>query len=47
LEYFDGNKWNKDLKKLKLLCKKDDEKKDKDLFKSLDNPNEYIENLLK
>ena len=47
LEYFDGNKWNKDLKKLKLLCKNDDEKKDKDYFKSLDNPNDYIETLLK
>ncbi len=47
LEYFDGNSWNDDLKQLKRLCKTDDIRKEGDFFKSLDNPNNYLESILK
>lgn len=45
LEFFDGSKWNADAKLLKELCKTDSETIDKDRFKLLDNPNEFIANL--
>ncbi len=45
LEFFNGNNWDNDLKRLKLLCKKDDEHRDTDYFKSLDNPNEYLDKI--
>lgn len=32
-EFFDGQKWNRDIGLLKLLCKSDEEKKAADLFK--------------
>jgi len=47
LEFFNGNIWDNDLKKLKHLCKNDNYRKEKDLFKLSDNPNQYIETILK
>jgi arginine-tRNA-protein transferase len=32
--FFDGQKWNDDIRLLKELCRSDDEEKEKDLFKS-------------
>jgi len=45
LEFFDGSRWNSDVKRLKELCKTDSETIDKDRFKLLDNPDDFIENL--
>ncbi len=47
LEYFDGNSWNDDIKQLKQLCKRDEDKKDNDFFKSLDDSNIFLESILK
>ncbi|HHH53222.1 MAG TPA: GNAT family N-acetyltransferase [Bacteroidetes bacterium] len=46
LEFFDGNFWNSDIKHLKTLCKADEEKKDRDQFKLLENPNEYLKTII-
>jgi arginine-tRNA-protein transferase len=46
LEFYDGNIWNSDIKLLKRLCKSDDDKKDSDLFKFIDKPNDYIKAIL-
>lgn len=46
LEYFDGNIWSPDIKFLKTLCKSDEENKEKDLFKSMEDPNEYIKTII-
>lgn len=45
LAFFDGSKWNTDVKLLKELCKTDTEPIDKDRFKLLEAPNEFIDNL--
>jgi len=45
LEFFDGSRWNSDVKLLKELCKTDSESIDKDRFKLLDHPDEFIANL--
>jgi len=45
LEFFDGSRWNSDVKLLKELCKTDTESIDKDRFKLLDNPDAFIKNL--
>ncbi len=45
LEFFDGHKWNADDKLLKTLCKTDNETIDKDRFKLLENPNQFIAEL--
>ncbi len=46
LEFFDGNIWNSDIKYLKGLCKSDENIKNSDLFKLIDNPNEYLETII-
>ena len=46
LEYFDGNFWSSDIKLLKTLCKSDEENKEKDLFKIMENPNEYLKTII-
>jgi leucyl-tRNA---protein transferase len=45
LEFFDGNKWNEDAKRLKSLCETDLEPKSKDHFKALDEPNGFLNDL--
>lgn len=45
LEYFDGYRWNKDVERLKNLCKNDLEPKAADEFKTLDNPNDFLNQL--
>ena len=45
LEFFDGNRWNEDTKRLKMLCETDLEIKEKDHFKLLDEPDLFLENL--
>jgi len=45
LEFFDGSRWNADAKLLKELCKTDKEPIDRDRFKLLENPVEFIERL--
>jgi leucyl-tRNA---protein transferase len=46
LEYWDGSKWNTDIKQLKDWCQNDLEPKDSDRFKKIEQPNEFINNLL-
>ncbi|HEB61815.1 MAG TPA: GNAT family N-acetyltransferase [Bacteroidetes bacterium] len=46
LEYFDGNIWNSDIKLLKILCKSDEDNKEKDLFKLMENPNDYLKTII-
>ncbi|MFK7983783.1 MAG: GNAT family N-acetyltransferase [Saprospiraceae bacterium] len=45
LEFFDGSRWNSDAKLLKTLCKTDSETINKDRFKLLENPDEFIDGL--
>ena len=45
LEFFDGSRWNTDAKRLKELCKTDSEIIDRDRFKILDDPNDFIAGL--
>jgi arginine-tRNA-protein transferase len=45
LAYFDGNKWNSDLKQLKQLCKTDNGERSADLFKNLEDQGAYLENI--
>ena len=42
LEYFDGSSWNGNIKLLKELCKTDNQEIDRDRFKLLADPNEFI-----
>lgn len=42
LEFFDGMRWNSDVKLLKSLCKSDEEIKDKDRFKEMEGKNEML-----
>ena len=46
IEFFDGNIWNNDIKQLKSLCKSDSINKDQDFFKTINNPNKYLEQIL-
>lgn len=45
LEFFDGKGWSQDVAKLKKLCESDLEPKQVDAFKSLDNPNDFLQNI--
>ncbi len=45
LEFFDGAGWNDDMKRLKELCETDENPKELDHFKSLDNQNKFINDL--
>jgi leucyl-tRNA---protein transferase len=45
LEYWDGTKWNNDIKILKDWCQTDLEPRSADRFKTLLNPNEFLNNL--
>jgi leucyl-tRNA---protein transferase len=45
LSYFDGNGWNTDVKHLKTLCETDLEPKTTDTFKTLPDPNSYLNSL--
>ncbi len=46
VEYWNGVNWSDDKNLLKALCKEDDQPKTKDLFKSLEQPNDFLRNLL-
>jgi hypothetical protein len=46
LSYFDGSGWNKDVERLKELCKNDLEPKTADEFKTLSNQNEFLKKLV-
>lgn len=46
IEFFDGNIWNKDIKLLKSICKSDELHKEKDYFKTIANPNDFIKKIL-
>lgn len=45
LEFWDGTRWNDDVKILKEWCQTDLEPKDGDRFKSMETPNEYLNTL--
>lgn len=45
LEFWDGSKWNMDVKLLKDLCKTDLEPKSADFFKTMSEPNNYLNQL--
>lgn len=45
LEFWDGSKWNTDVKILKEWCQNDLEPKSMDRFKVMENPNDLINNL--
>lgn len=45
LAYFDGYRWNRDVERLKTLCKNDLEPKFADEFKALDNQNDFLKQL--
>lgn len=45
LEFFDGSRWNPDMKALKVLCETDLEPKNVDFFKTLSNPNEFLKSI--
>lgn len=45
LEFFDGSRWNNDIKILKAWCLTDTEPKAADRFKLNENPNEFIARL--
>lgn len=45
LAFFDGSKWNQDIERLKNFCKNDLEPKIADEFKTLDNQNEFLNQL--
>jgi leucyl-tRNA---protein transferase len=45
LEFFDGSRWNNDMKRLKTLCETDLEPKNVDFFKTLENPNVFLATL--
>jgi arginine-tRNA-protein transferase len=45
LEFWDGTRWNTDVKLLKELCKNDLESKSADLFKTMSEPNNYLNQL--
>ncbi|CAH0996765.1 Aspartate/glutamate leucyltransferase [Emticicia aquatica] len=45
LAYFDGFRWNRDIERLKLLCKADLEPKVADEFKTLSDQNEFLNQL--
>jgi arginine-tRNA-protein transferase len=45
LEYWDGTQWSTNTQKLKELCKTDLDPKTADHFKSLNNPNEFLNDL--
>lgn len=45
LEFWDGNRWNEDIKLLKRWCKKDKEPKRTDRFKEMEDPNQYLNDL--
>ncbi len=45
LEFWDGFKWNPDVKILKDWCQNDLEPKDSDRFKMMEDPNGFLENL--
>lgn len=45
LEFWDGTKWNEDVKILKEWCQTDLEPKSADRFKLIENPDEYLEKL--
>jgi leucyl-tRNA---protein transferase len=45
LEYWDGSKWNNDVKTLKDWCQTDLEPKTADRFKTLENQNQFLEEL--
>ncbi len=42
LEFWDGTRWNEDVKILKEWCQTDLEPKAGDRFKTMENPNEYL-----
>ncbi|WP_304233569.1 GNAT family N-acetyltransferase [Jiulongibacter sediminis] len=45
LEYWDGTQWNTDTKKLKELCKTDLDPKTADHFKTMGEPNNFLNDL--
>ncbi|UBM57252.1 GNAT family N-acetyltransferase [Marinilongibacter aquaticus] len=45
LSFWDGQKWNQDVKLLKALCKVDTEPKEKDSFKQLEDRNDFLDSL--
>lgn len=45
LEFWDGQKWNQDVKLLKEYCKTDLEEKTSDRFKNLKEPNSFLNQL--
>lgn len=45
LAFFDGYRWNEDLKRLKELCETDDQPKEIDHFKSLNDQNVFLKSL--
>lgn len=45
LEFWDGTRWNEDVKTLKEWCQTDLEPKTADRFKSMENPDEYLDTL--
>ncbi|MEN0051789.1 MAG: GNAT family N-acetyltransferase, partial [Bacteroidota bacterium] len=47
LAFFDGMQWNEDIKLLKTLCKEDEVVKTMDYFKSLEDRNEVLKQILR
>ena len=46
VEYWDGTLWNRDIKLLKAICKKDTETRNLDTFKQTEDRNGYLEKIL-
>ena len=46
IQFWDGTTWNGDKNLLKALCKTDDQPKTLDVFKGLERPNEYLDEML-